>query len=123
MNLVLRGLMWVEDKELEGATSNIKDYFVFDRLLSVKSPGREVIEFCLEFFTQWGEAPALKVVFANFEKANNYEAVALIEEIAKETLCSGASFKSLFEDLVEESAKETLMGVLKGASRIASVGV
>jgi replicative DNA helicase len=121
MKAILRGLVYLEQKEKTEANENYKAVRG-DRLTNLRKAEEQVLEYCLGFYTQYGEAPQHATALKEFEDTNATEEVVLLEEVAQETLVSGASYQAEFEKEVEAQASAALITVMRTAQKIATQG-
>lgn len=122
MKKVLRGLVWQDPAEKVDATKNLQSCQT-DRLLALGKPEQEVVEFCVDFLINKGEAPALRFVYDHFETANKPDVVSLLEEVTSEPFFSSATFEAQYDVTVESQAQKNLSKVLKEAAQISLDGI
>lgn len=122
MKKILRSIMWQDPTEKGDATENPR-VTKTDRFLSLSQAEKEIVSFCLDFLITYAEAPALRLVYDNFETLAKPDIITYLEEVILEPIYIGASFKAHLEVVVEEQAVEELSRLAKEAVKIASTGI
>jgi len=121
MKSVLRGLVYEADTEKDNATDNYKRV-ERSRFVSLLKADEAVLDYLLEFYQKYAEAPQLQSVYNQLEKDNQVEEVMVLEEVLTEQFLEGASFQDLLEAEVEQQAAERLTRTLKQGIKIANAG-
>jgi len=122
MRRVIRSLTYMDPREKLEAKINL-GFSKIERLLNLTKTEKEVLEHIVDFFTASGEAPSFKLVFDHFDNLSRSEEVSFLTEAQAEQFYESASFKVLFEGIVEEQASQSAVSVLKEGIKIATVGV
>lgn len=123
MKKIIRSILPTDPAEQAAATENLKNGVTSTRLTGMNKAEAEVMEFVTDFYQRRGEAPQFHNVLDHFEKAQNAEAVVLLEEAKAETPTTGGSFLDLFETEVETQAARQFTEMAKTAIKIATQGI
>lgn len=122
MRKIVRSLSWKEQQEKDAATKNF-GVARKERLLNLRKVEEEIIDYQLEFYTNYGEAPSFTTVYDHFNALNKAEEIVYLEDVGTESFYETASFEKTFEEEVEKQAADKLLETCREAVTIATKGI